>query len=177
MKYIKDIQILIDKMKSDHNPVTIKIDVGEIKRGPSYWKLNNSLLGNTEYREKIITLIDHVWRREDMEVISKYEFLKFEVQRVSIQYSKELAKKRKIRENEIENSLNILNIKLQNGTLTENELTQLDRLRQEKEDMIEYRARGSWIRSRIEHVELNEKSNSYFYQKEVNRFNKKLSIN
>ena len=38
---------------SDHNKVTIKLDLSEIERGPGIWKINNSYLHDPEYVEEI----------------------------------------------------------------------------------------------------------------------------
>ena len=37
--------------KSDHSIVTLSIDLNECKRGPGYFKLNNSLILDTEYHQ------------------------------------------------------------------------------------------------------------------------------
>ena len=39
----------IPRIKSDHNPLLLIIDFSRFKRGPGYWKFNNSLLNNADY--------------------------------------------------------------------------------------------------------------------------------
>ena len=39
--------------KSDHSIVTLSIDTNTCERGPGYFKLNNSLILDTEYQQKI----------------------------------------------------------------------------------------------------------------------------
>ena len=46
---------------SDHSPVTISIKQEDIqeKRGPGYWKFNNSLLADEEFVAKMSFIIKH----------------------------------------------------------------------------------------------------------------------
>ena len=52
--------------------------------------------------------------------------------------------------------------KIENATMSETELNAYDALKVGQENILEYFAQGSFIRSRIETIELNEKSNNYF---------------
>ena len=76
-------------IKSDHKPVIIEIDIRKIpKRGPSYWKLNNSLLKDVTYCDEIKQIIDNTWRSNlYMKLMSRYEFVKYEILRFSKQYA------------------------------------------------------------------------------------------
>ena len=44
---------------SDHNKITMKIDLSEIERGPGIWKINNAYLKDPEYVEQIT----HIWHQ------------------------------------------------------------------------------------------------------------------
>ena len=48
-----------------------------------------------------------------------------------------------------------------------------DTLKQEYENLLEYKAKGAQIRARIQSIEYNEKSNSYFLCKEKQYMAKK----
>ena len=37
----------------DHRPVILKIDFNKVTRGPGYWKFNNSMLNDNDFREKV----------------------------------------------------------------------------------------------------------------------------
>lgn len=45
--------------KSDHDIVTIDLQISKYKRGRGYWKFNNSLLKETEYVNIIHTVINN----------------------------------------------------------------------------------------------------------------------
>ena len=44
---------------SDHNKITMKIDLSEIERGPGIWKINNAYLKDPKYVEQIT----HIWHQ------------------------------------------------------------------------------------------------------------------
>ena len=52
LQFIKNIEVL-PEYKTDHSAVMLTANFGESKRGPGYWKLNNSLLRDPDYVEKI----------------------------------------------------------------------------------------------------------------------------
>ena len=76
---------IIPGISSDHEIVEIVINVGKQTRGPGLWKLNNSLLNDAKYKEKIKLLIENIW--SDNTYISdlrvRFDFLKFEIMRYS----------------------------------------------------------------------------------------------
>ena len=37
----------------DHRPVILKLDFNKVTRGPGYWKFNNSMLNDNDFREKV----------------------------------------------------------------------------------------------------------------------------
>ena len=49
------------KVKSDHRPIYLDFDSMKPKRGPGYWKFNNSLLLNEEFCKEMNTLIETSW--------------------------------------------------------------------------------------------------------------------
>ena len=48
LPFIQNVEIL-PTCYSDHNPISIEIDFSRFQRGRGFWKLNNSLLCDTEY--------------------------------------------------------------------------------------------------------------------------------
>ena len=56
--YVKKTCIKPIALCPDHCAVTITILVDNTWRGPGYWKLNNSLIDNLEYRQSIRAIIN-----------------------------------------------------------------------------------------------------------------------
>ena len=44
----------------DHRPVILKLDFNKVTRGPGYWKFNNSMLNDNDFREKVVEQIARV---------------------------------------------------------------------------------------------------------------------
>ena len=80
------------------------------KRGPGYWKFNNSLLSNEEFCKEMNTLIETSWT-EHSEIDDKhvrYELLKFDIQRLSNKISKQKNKIRRSQAKEFKDKLDKL---------------------------------------------------------------------
>ena len=174
-KNVKGTDIDHLNIKSDHRPIYLDLDMTVAKRGPGYWKFNNSLLKDEQFRKQIDDLINIVWENTDniSDVHVRYELLKFEIQRFSRKYANQKSKLRKSREKELKKELDRLYTKIQNKTITDNELNAYDTLKTEHENILEYIATGNQIRSRIQEIEFNEKSNNYFFGREKYEYDKK----
>ena len=83
-------------IKSNHSSVPLVIDsVEEQKYGPSFWKLNLSLLEDHEYVQMINNEY-YNWLNEFQEISDKrvlWDLIKYRIRQVSIGYSKKKQKK------------------------------------------------------------------------------------
>ena len=86
--------------KSDHSPVCLNIDVINLTRGPGYFKLNNSLLLDTEYQETIKKSINEIALiNEDSNPNTLWELIKGTVRNETIKYATKKKKDSNRREN------------------------------------------------------------------------------
>ena len=121
------------------------------------------------------TLIETSWT-ENSEIVDihvRYELLKFEIQRFSNRISKQKNKIRKSKAQELKDKLDKLYKKMENKTITQNEIDEYDTLTVEHDSILEYIAQGNQIRSRVQSIELNEKSNNYFFGREKYEYERK----
>ena len=44
-------------IRADHNAISLKVNLHDIKKGPGYWKLNTSVLSDKLYQKKIYDII------------------------------------------------------------------------------------------------------------------------
>ena len=77
---------------SDHSPVTILIkpEDKQQKRGPGYWKFNNSLLENEDFVTKMSFIIKHAAEKHK-DIADKrlyWEMLKMEIRIFAIRFAK-----------------------------------------------------------------------------------------
>ena len=88
---------ILNALSSDHFPIFWSfVNNDTFPHGSGVWKFNNSLLFDTEFVEKlkihIETVKSNLQEKSSFSDPSKWEFLKFEICKVSISFSKSLAK-------------------------------------------------------------------------------------
>ena len=98
---IEDVD-MIAGVDTDHLAIRLKPDF--VKAGPSYWKLNVSLLEDLNYIKQVNTEISQTITQEmaGLDYRSQWEFLKFQIKQRSIEYSKGKARIRRDKQRELE---------------------------------------------------------------------------
>ena len=167
---------ILESVHTDHK--LIYLDLGQIHqtvRGRGFFKLNNSLLDDQEYVDTIANLV--ITKKDEYEYIEDkrvvWDLLKFDIQRESRKISKQKAKEKRELENLTLTKCNELYEKLCGEGLNQNEEQEYQNCKQILEDINAYKEEGARIRSRVEFIEMNEKSNNYFYNKEKESYEKK----
>ena len=154
---------------TDHSPITFSLcHLKEFPRGKGLWKFNKSLIKNENYREQMKTLIKHVLDNLDQDNIVdpqfRWEYLKYEIRKFSIHFSKDIARNKKIERTYLENKLKTLESRpnfVNSPEYTETN-EKLDKIYQEK-------ANGIRIRSKCNWYEHGEKSSKFFLNLEKSR--------
>ena len=168
---------IMESIKTDHKLIMLEVneDQSNQKRVPGFWKFNNSLLEDDEF----ITEIENLYlnKIQDWVEISdlrvKWDLIKFEIQNYSIKYSKYKARERRRLEKDTLEMCDKFYSKLCDIGLNNGELEQYENYKGILENINKYKEQGSYIRSRSEFIEQNEKSTFYFYNKERESYNKK----
>ena len=164
LKYVKSTRIT-PSIKSDHKCVELTAHIDKYIRGPGLWKINNDILSDEVYKDEIRNTIETVWRdNQNYDIAARYDFLKYKLRQTTKRYCKIKAKGRNLRERELLLKIEHLDqIQDEQGALTEQEQQNLSTFKQDLEHLLQYKAKGAWVRSRIEYIELHEKSNSFFH--------------
>ena len=149
---------------SDHRIVTLTLQVKtkDAARGGGYWKLNTSLLDDTEYTETITELIT-AWkqRREDYDDIqSWWRDLKIRVKLISVELSVRRNRERREQLAALQKMVD-----RENTAADPNRQYITDTLEQIA-DLKEHKHRGSMVRSREKMIIDGEKPTRYFYAQE-----------
>ena len=149
---------------TDHLAISIKMKYS-YKRGPGYWKLNNSLLEDKNYIKTIISIIESCSKLQ-LNNILKWEFCKYEIKKASINFSIKKSKEKCNHLQNLEDELKLLiNQNKQNARKTE--------LETEIEEIYKQKAIGAQIRSRTQLLNENEKNSKFFLNLEKSRQNRK----
>ena len=152
---------------SDHRGVEMEFVMENFKRGPSYWKFNNSLLKQHDYVALINDKIDLCQAAfETFPPQLKWEYCKNQIKECSVQYSKQKAQLRRndlsrlrarLKEIQTELSANIANEENRETLLNEMTDTKLAL------DLLSlHEAQGAQIRSRLRWIEQGERNTKYF---------------
>ena len=78
----------------DHKAVVIEYKFCDKKRGPGYWKLNNSILNDKDYREGIHQLFSETMNQYE-NIVSKqiiWEYLKVKIKELTVKYCTNISK-------------------------------------------------------------------------------------
>ena len=168
---------IIPSLKSDHSAIVLSINGIESRpRGPSFWKLNSSLLDDEEY-VSLINMKYPLWNDEFKEVNDPrlfWDLMKYRIRQESISYSKLKAKERRSKMAVLESKLNDCQKMCDQDPSPEN-MNMFEVLKTEFELQNDYITQGAIIRTRATWYEQGEKSNKYFLNLENSR-GKKSSI-
>ena len=155
---------------SDHKAVTVTLETGLFRRGPSYWKFNNALIKDPEFVSTLNQYIEDSLGEnlsEDKEI--KWELLKVKMKAKIIQYCTHKSKAKQLAEKALVNELNILN----KSILEQPDDLELARRYWETKKQLEIqemaRTRGAQTRARIKWIEQGEKNTKFFLGLETQR--------
>lgn len=150
---------IIPGMKSDHKIIEISLKMKNYKRGSGFWKLNSSILNEEIYTREMSSLINQVWDDNSniTDVQTRFDYLKYKIMDYTIQYCKKRAKNKRQKEAKLIHELEMLDIKICNLTASNEEISHYHELKTELEIITEEKAKGAWVRSRLEFVEKHEK--------------------
>ena len=154
-------------VKTEHLIIELSARLNGSERGPGFWKLNTSILNEPEYKIEMKELINRVWEESVhiSDVCTRFDWLKYHIRNFSIQYCKVRAQKKREREKYVVNELNYLYKKICEEMACCGEISRYNELKDELECIEEDKAKGVWIRSRLEYLENDEKSTCFFFNK------------
>ena len=177
--FVKEIDIR-PSVRSDHSSILLCLDSFQTERGKGYWKINNSYLDEIDYVNMVKQGVKD-WVTECECIIDKrvkWEYIKYKIRLVSIEYGKKRRKKNLERESLLESELTKIYIDIEKCEQINNE--DLDTRKSEIEAQLKeienYKVEGLILRSRCNWYEKGEKSNNYFLRL-VNRNKIKTTVN
>lgn len=160
---------------SDHRLVQMKFMLTNIKRGPSYWKCNDSLLTDQLYLDTINEAIE-TFKSEstDLEPRLRWDLCKVKIRECSITYSIERKRKNTNKKFILENKLNEIDKHLSRDPNNQDKIKEKACVKTELELFSILEAKSAQIRSRVKFIEEGEKNTKYFLSIEKSRANAKI---
>lgn len=145
---------------SDHSMVSLLLENSVRTRGPGLWKLNPSLLENSDYLEMMESFLsDWVAPPELENPCNAWEWLKYEIKRISIQFSRDNIPAEKQMIKDLTKELQSLSDRFNAGEDLSN---QIESVKRELREVEEIRANKLIMRARTRWVCLGEKPSSYY---------------
>ena len=149
----------------DHKAVTLQLMFNKRQRGKGYWKLNSSIVKETEYQELIQNVIKETHKEYHSELshVQFWEFLKVRIKEYTLHYCINKARGKrndiKLLERDIDDIDQQINY---NDKESEKLIEMRKNLKYKLDQLYIDKARGAQIRSRVKWIEEGEKSSSYF---------------
>ena len=160
---------ILAALSTDHSRLlfSLKLRTDE-NRGKGLWKFNNSLSMNSDFQTKMKFHIKCTLETLEIEGINdlqvRWEFLKYEIRKFSIEFSKLQAQNMKKEKMFLENKLK----KLENNTKCIENLEYID-CRNKLDKIYEQKINSIRIRSKCDWYEHGEKSSKFFLNLEKTR--------
>ena len=160
---------------TDHSALKATFSMNSLKKGPGYWKLNNSMLLDEGYIKLINKTIDESIQSstclKSHQLI--WEFLKINIREESMKYCKIMSQRRRETQAELQHNLDdlcekIVNIEKKNQ-LSQQDINELHHYRQHKSELegklnkfYTEKTRGYSIRARVKWINEGEIPTKYF---------------
>ena len=158
-------------IKTDHRALYLVIDLKSFERGRGYWKLNNILLGESEYVKMMnIELEKFIEQNRDEKAVEIWEKLKLKIKKLSIEYSKNRTSESKIAIAQLSELVSDYEARL---PLNQGEDNLYEKTKKDLEEKLFERAKGMLFRSKVRWYEEGERNTKYFFALEKARYNAK----
>ena len=172
---ITDCQI-ISNIFSYHSALQLYINPGEkeVKRGPGFWKFNNSLLTDKENIELVTKSIPtFLSKYEDLTDKGLFwEMIKMEIRATIILFAKRKAKQKRDEEKGLLQQFSNLQEQVRSN-FKDTIKTEMDHVKNKLKKITASRTQGALLRSKARWYEFGEKNSKYFYNLERRNCKKK----
>ena len=164
--------------KSDHNAVVMEIECNaKFRRGPGFWKLNDSLLENIESLNRLNRAVDvTILKTKSYEECIRWELVKSTIVKECQQMSFERAKNVNETIDELNKKLNEAKDRLEGGPCEiERDMInkEMDTYNEHLSKHMQYKLKGAQIRSRANWYEQGERNSKYFFGLEKVKYSNK----
>ena len=155
------------------------IENTELKRGPGIWRINNSLLNNTQFCEKMTDCIEKAKikvNNSDLNKSEKWDVLKNECAKFAKQFSKQVAQnKRKLLINLYDLKTELINEEIikTSGHQSTNVIAEVSQKITELENE---KVKSAMFRSKCQWERMGERNSKYFFALEKRKFNNKTAF-
>ena len=161
----------LSSIMTDHRALYMVIDFHNYERGKGFWKMNTSLLSETDFLNTINTEIQMTTESsQEKDPCTLWEILKTRIKKKTMEYSRKKSSEDKLIIAQLAEKVNEYEARL---PLVKEEDDLLTATKFELEDKMMERAKGLMFRSKVRWYEQGEKNTKYFYALEKTKYNAK----
>ena len=161
---------IIPGYKTDHSMNSLFFSVYSNARGRGFWKLNTFFLKETEYVSQIKSTIQKTKEEyandDSVDPSLVWEMVNLKVRGSSINFGIKKKKKMASEQNEIQQSIAILEKRISDASVDDSQKqnlwVQLETKKQELERIVEYQTKGAILRSKSRWYNEGERNTKYF---------------
>ena len=165
----------LNGLYSDHSVVFVGIDLEAKDRGPSYWKMNVTLLSDAESVASINARIHQVkCEYQNCDAVQKWEAIKKGIHSEAKRISKVKASENNVSISQLAEYITECENTVH--TLSEEQLKILRDSKDELEELMSKRAQGMLFRTRARWYMEGENNSKYFFNLERSRYNAKTCV-
>ena len=162
-------------IRTDHSAFYMVFETSNKTRGPGYWKLNTSHLKDKTYLNTMNTMLDDLLNEsQHMHILTKWEWIKHEIRRVSRQFAKERASDIRLIISQLSEKIVEMEANIQ-GNLSEKGIKILFDTKEELNAIMDERAKSLIFKSKVNWRQFGEVNSSFFYNMEKERYNAKAT--
>lgn len=161
---------LIPALFTDYQAVEVELEIEGMEFGKGYWKLNNEVLTEKDYREKFLELFP-LWAEMKnlyMKELDWWEDVKNKIKKFTVDYCTERSKLRKEEFCALQKEIEHTYVK-QNEGRNKNMDEKIENLKLKQEEFLERKARAEIYKIKQEEYEENEKCSAFFFKKMKSR--------
>ena len=161
----------ISSVKTDHRAFYMFVEMNPFERGTGYWKMNTSILRETEYVEMMNRELDACIQASSSKTpTQKWEIIKKRIKEATMRYSRMRGSESKLIIAQLSEIVDDYESRL---PLNREEYDLLDKSKMELEEKIFERIKGVMFRSKAKWYEEGERNSKYFFSLEKAKYNAK----
>ena len=158
-------------IKTDHRAFYVVVDLCPFERGAGFWKFNSSLLSDKDFLDGMSTELERTITSTGSKTpLERWEIIKVRVKKFTQNFSRSKAQQSTIVIGNLSEKVTEYETSM---PLSEKDEELLLKTKQELEEKLEEKVRGSKFRSKVRWYEEGEKSSKYFFALEKAKYNAK----
>lgn len=153
---------------SDHCTVSLEISLAETKRGPGFWRFDNTLLTDMEFIEAMRTHLVEVQLEAFVSPNMRWEWIKYKIRSFTIHFSISRNRRRKNQVKDLEDRLEF--IRREHDLTGSNDITEeVESIKRELKEIYHHRAAAAIFKAKARWSQSGEKPTAYFLGLEKRR--------